>query len=77
MATEMSSEVVFSGILYKCGNKVKTWKKRWMALKDDCCLYYYKDVTMSRKPQGIVSLRCVPNSRLTLTYCGVFVMTTS
>ena len=46
---------VFSGVLYKCGARVKSWNKRWMILKDDSCLYYHKDA--NKKPQGVISLR--------------------
>ena len=46
---------LFSGVLHKCGAKVKSWNKRWMVLKSDYCLYYYKDAT--KKSLGSITLR--------------------
>ena len=46
---------LFTGVLHKCGAKVKSWNKRWMVLRSDYCLYYYKDAT--KKPLGSISLR--------------------
>lgn len=50
------NEVLYKGILSKCGGKVKTWNKRAMSLKADYCLYYYKDANTKRH-QGLISLR--------------------
>lgn len=50
-----SPKVLFSGVLYKCGGKVKSWNKRFFVLKDDYCLYYYKDT--SKGHLGAISLR--------------------
>ena len=49
------NEELYRGTLSKCGGKVKTWNKRAMSLKNDYCLYYYKDV--SKRHQGLISLR--------------------
>ncbi len=51
----ISPKVLFSGVLYKCGGKVKSWNKRFFILKDDYCLYYYKDTTKGHL--GAISLR--------------------
>ena len=50
-----TSKELFSGVLHKCGGKVKSWNKRWFVLKDDYCLYYYKDVAKGHL--GAISLR--------------------
>ena len=49
------SKELFTGVLHKCGAKVKSWNKRWMVLRSDYCLYYYKDA--AKKPLGSISLR--------------------
>lgn len=46
---------LFSGVLFKCGGKVKSWNKRFFILKSDYCLYYYKDT--SKGALGVISLR--------------------
>ena len=46
---------IYSGILHKCGGRIKSWTKRWMVLRSDYCLYYYKDATKSHL--GVISLR--------------------
>lgn len=46
---------VFTGVLHKCGGKVKSWNKRFFVLKSDYCLYYYKDA--SKGALGSISLR--------------------
>ena len=46
---------LYSGILHKCGGKVKTWNKRFFVLKSDYCLYYFKDTT--KGALGSISLR--------------------
>ena len=45
---------VYAGPLHKCGGKVKSWKKRWMVLKDDHTFSYYKDA--AKPPLGVISL---------------------
>ena len=45
---------LFSGAMYKCGGKVKSWNKRVFVLKSDCHLYYYKGT--SKVPLGNISL---------------------
>ena len=50
----MAANIVYQGTLHKLGGNVKSWTKRWMILKKDNVLYYYKDPTKS--PQGSVSL---------------------
>lgn len=44
-----------SGVLHKVGGRVKTWHKRWMIIRSDYCLYYYKDP--NKLPQGSIPLR--------------------
>lgn len=46
---------LFSGLLHKCGGKIKSWNRRWFVLKSDYCLYYYKDT--SKGHLGVISLR--------------------
>ena len=50
----MAAEIVHQGTLHKIGGNVKSWTKRWMVLKKDNVLYYYKDPTKS--PQGSIPL---------------------
>uniref|UniRef100_F6S301 Cytohesin 4 n=1 Tax=Xenopus tropicalis TaxID=8364 RepID=F6S301_XENTR len=42
------------GWLLKTGGRVKTWKKRWFILKDNC-LYYFECIT-DKEPLGIIPL---------------------
>ncbi|KAM9324498.1 cytohesin-4-like [Gastrophryne carolinensis] len=42
------------GWLFKIGGRVKTWKKRWFILKDNC-LYYF-EYTTDKDPLGIIPL---------------------
>ncbi|XP_069823246.1 cytohesin-4 isoform X1 [Dendropsophus ebraccatus] len=42
------------GWLLKMGGRVKTWKKRWFILKDNC-LYYF-EYTTDKEPLGIIPL---------------------
>ncbi|XP_040263254.1 cytohesin-4 isoform X1 [Bufo bufo] len=42
------------GWLLKMGGRVKTWKKRWFILKDNC-LYYF-EYTTDKDPLGIIPL---------------------
>ncbi|XP_075431170.1 cytohesin-3-like [Ascaphus truei] len=42
------------GWLLKLGGRVKTWKKRWFILKDNC-LYYF-ECTTDKEPLGIIPL---------------------
>ena len=46
---------IYSGVLHKCGGRIKSWTKRWMVLRSDYCLYYYKDATKGHL--GVISLR--------------------
>ena len=46
---------IYSGVLHKCGGRIKTWTKRWMVLRSDYCLYYYKDA--AKNSLGVISLR--------------------
>ena len=46
---------IYSGVLHKCGGRIKTWTKRWMVLRSDYCLYYFKDATKNHL--GVISLR--------------------
>ena len=44
-----------SGVLHKVGGRVKSWHKRWMIIRSDYSLYYFKDPNKS--PQGSIPLR--------------------
>ena len=44
-----------SGVLHKVGGRVKTWHKRWMIIRSDYSLYYFKDP--NKAPQGSIPLR--------------------
>lgn len=50
----MATDIVHQGILHKLGGNVKSWTKRWMILRKDNALYYYKDPAKS--PQGSIPL---------------------
>lgn len=50
----MATDIVHQGTLHKLGGNVKSWTKRWMVLKKDNVLYYYKDPNKS--PQGSIPL---------------------
>ena len=50
----MATDVVYQGTLHKLGGNVKSWTKRWMILKKDNVLYYYKDP--AKAPQGSIPL---------------------
>ena len=50
-----SQRDLYSGVLHKCGGRIKSWTKRWMILKSDYCLYYYKDANKGHL--GAISLR--------------------
>ncbi|KAL7669433.1 hypothetical protein ACOME3_010087 [Neoechinorhynchus agilis] len=43
-----------SGMLYKQGGNIRTWKRRFFVLQN-CCLYYFENET-DRQPKGIVPL---------------------
>jgi hypothetical protein len=49
------SEELFSGVLFKCGGKVKSWNRRFFVLKSDYYLYYFKDT--SKGALGAISLK--------------------
>ena len=49
-----SGDIIHQGTLHKLGANVKSWTKRWMILKKDNTLYYYKDPAKS--PLGSISL---------------------
>ncbi|KAJ8001633.1 hypothetical protein DPEC_G00171500 [Dallia pectoralis] len=42
------------GWLFKLGGRVKTWKRRWFILTDNC-LYYF-EYTIDKEPKGIIPL---------------------
>ena len=44
-----------SGVLHKVGGRVKSWHKRWMIIRSDYSLYYFKDP--NKAPQGSIPLR--------------------
>ncbi|GFO26310.1 pleckstrin-like protein domain-containing family a member 6 [Plakobranchus ocellatus] len=50
--------VVMSGFMYKLGNSafVRTWKKRYFILRQDNCLYYYKNDQDNLDPLGALPL---------------------
>ena len=50
-----SNSTLHSGILHKCGGKVKSWTRRWMVLRSDLSLSYYKDA--AKPALGVISLR--------------------
>lgn len=50
----MATDIVHQGTLHKLGGNVKSWTKRWMILKKDNVLYYYKDP--AKPPQGSIPL---------------------
>ncbi|XP_037107601.1 cytohesin 4b isoform X1 [Syngnathus acus] len=43
------------GWLLKLGGRVKTWKRRWFILTDNC-LYYFEFTTQDKEPRGIIPL---------------------
>ena len=49
-----AGDIIHQGTLHKVGGSVKSWTKRWMILKKDNVLYYYKDPAKS--PLGSISL---------------------
>lgn len=55
MSVSYNVKELYSGVLNKCGGKVKSWNRRWFVLKSDYCLYYYKDTAKGHL--GAVSLR--------------------
>lgn len=55
MSVPYNVKDLFSGVLNKCGAKIKSWNKRWFVLKSDYCLYYYKDTAKGHL--GAISLR--------------------
>ena len=55
MSVSYNVSEVFSGVLHKCGARIKSWNKRWFVLKSDYCLYYYKDTAKGHL--GLISIR--------------------
>ena len=55
MSVSYNVKELFSGVLNKCGAKIKSWNRRWFVLKSDYCLYYYKDTAKGHL--GAISLR--------------------
>ena len=55
MSVSYNVKELYSGVLNKCGAKVKSWNRRWFVLKSDYCLYYYKDTAKGHL--GAISLR--------------------
>ena len=45
---------IHSGVIHKVGGRVKTWHKRWLILKSDHTLQYFKDP--SKAPLGSISI---------------------
>lgn len=43
--TALTVKEVHSGVIHKVGGKVKSWHKRWMILRTDHTLQYYKDAS--------------------------------
>lgn len=55
MSVSYNVKELYSGVLNKCGARVKSWNRRWFVLKSDYCLYYYKDTAKGHL--GAISLR--------------------
>ena len=55
MSVSYNVKELYSGVLNKCGAKIKSWNRRWFVLKSDYCLYYYKDTAKGHL--GAISLR--------------------
>ena len=53
--TALKVKDVHSGVIHKVGGRVKSWHKRWMVLKSDHTLQYFKDA--SKAPLGTISLQ--------------------
>jgi hypothetical protein len=49
-----SQRIVKEGVLYKQGGQIKTWKQRWMMLREHQ-LYYYKSAA-DKEPLGMIPL---------------------
>ena len=52
--TALSVKELHSGVIHKVGGRVKSWHKRWMVLRSDKTLQYYKDA--SKSALGTISL---------------------
>ncbi len=57
-----SQRIIKEGVLFKQGGQIKTWKQRWMVLREHQ-LYYYKSAA-DKEPLGVIPLA---NSKITLT----------
>ena len=53
--TSYNIKEIHSGILHKVGGRVKSWHKRWVILKSDYTLQYFKEP--SKGALGTISLR--------------------
>ncbi|RXN23990.1 cytohesin-1 isoform X1 [Labeo rohita] len=63
------------GWLLKLGGRVKTWKRRWFILTDNC-LYYF-EYTTDKEPRGIIplenlSIREVDDSKKPVSFLSLF-----
>ena len=52
--TALKVKEIHSGVIHKVGGRVKTWHKRWLILKSDHTLQYFKDP--SKAPLGSISI---------------------
>lgn len=52
--TALKIKEIHSGVIHKVGGRVKTWHKRWLILKSDYTLQYFKDP--SKAPLGSISI---------------------
>jgi hypothetical protein len=54
-STGVKAKDVHSGVVHKMGGRVKSWHKRWMILKSDHTLQYFKEP--SKGVLGTINLR--------------------
>jgi len=62
-----------SGWLFKKGEHLSTWRKRWFILKDGRLFWFASDkgISPAVKPRGILTLKACPGARaVTLTEAG-------